>query len=142
MQLLIAINVRFSVLDNRFVCMCVCTCTRADACVCICIHRGSEKESKQYIMNNLVTDELRIVKDGNYGAENPDVKGGWDGMVGELIRKVRLYFYLLDSQFYMFYFYSLLVNSSLRLSHLLGINTSNFLYILHINILRVTLDSK
>jgi glutamate receptor 3/ionotropic glutamate receptor len=28
------------------------------------------------------------VKDGNYGAENPDVKGGWDGMVGELIRKV------------------------------------------------------
>lgn len=34
------------------------------------------------------TDELRIVKDGQYGAENPDVKGGWDGMVGELIRKV------------------------------------------------------
>lgn len=34
------------------------------------------------------TDELRIVKDGAYGAENPDVKGGWDGMVGELVRKV------------------------------------------------------
>ncbi|XP_026474738.1 glutamate receptor 1-like [Ctenocephalides felis] len=33
-----------------------------------------------------ITYELRIVKDGNYGAENPDVKGGWDGMVGELIR--------------------------------------------------------
>ncbi|GFG28171.1 hypothetical protein Cfor_07823, partial [Coptotermes formosanus] len=31
--------------------------------------------------------ELSIVKDGNYGAENPDVKGGWDGMVGELVRK-------------------------------------------------------
>ncbi|XP_071445924.1 glutamate receptor 1-like isoform X2 [Hetaerina americana] len=31
--------------------------------------------------------ELRIVKDGSYGAENPDVKGGWDGMVGELVRK-------------------------------------------------------
>ncbi|XP_049961019.1 glutamate receptor 1-like [Schistocerca serialis cubense] len=31
--------------------------------------------------------ELRIVKDGKYGAENPDVKGGWDGMVGELVRK-------------------------------------------------------
>ncbi|XP_054275733.1 glutamate receptor 1-like [Macrosteles quadrilineatus] len=31
--------------------------------------------------------ELRIVKDGQYGAENSDVKGGWDGMVGELIRK-------------------------------------------------------
>lgn len=33
-------------------------------------------------------DEVRIVKDGNYGAENPDVKGGWDGMVGELVRQV------------------------------------------------------
>lgn len=33
-------------------------------------------------------DELRIVKDGKYGMENPDVPGGWDGMVGELIRKV------------------------------------------------------
>lgn len=31
------------------------------------------------------------MKDGNYGAENPDVKGGWDGMVGELIRKVSTY---------------------------------------------------
>ena len=35
-----------------------------------------------------VADELSIVKDGKYGAENPDVKGGWDGMVGELVRKV------------------------------------------------------
>lgn len=33
-------------------------------------------------------DELRIVKDGNYGAENHEVKGGWDGMVGELVRQV------------------------------------------------------
>ncbi|GLV33707.1 Glutamate receptor IB [Carabus blaptoides fortunei] len=31
--------------------------------------------------------ELRIVKDGKYGAENPEVKGGWDGMVGELVRQ-------------------------------------------------------
>ncbi|KAJ8924635.1 hypothetical protein NQ315_000785 [Exocentrus adspersus] len=31
--------------------------------------------------------ELRIVKDGQYGAENSDVSGGWDGMVGELIRQ-------------------------------------------------------
>ncbi|CAH0545662.1 unnamed protein product [Brassicogethes aeneus] len=30
--------------------------------------------------------ELRVVKDGNYGAENHDTKGGWDGMVGELVR--------------------------------------------------------
>nr|CAD7431083.1 unnamed protein product [Timema monikensis] len=34
-------------------------------------------------------NELRIVKDGTYGSENPDVKGGWDGMVGELVRKER-----------------------------------------------------
>ncbi|XP_034938822.1 glutamate receptor 1-like isoform X2 [Chelonus insularis] len=31
--------------------------------------------------------ELKIVSDGKYGSENPDVPGGWDGMVGELIRK-------------------------------------------------------
>lgn len=31
---------------------------------------------------------MRIVKDGQYGAENPEVKGGWDGMVGELVRQV------------------------------------------------------
>lgn len=34
-------------------------------------------------------DEIRIVKDGTYGAENPEVKGGWDGIVGELVRRVR-----------------------------------------------------
>lgn len=34
------------------------------------------------------SDELRIVKDRKHGKENPDVPGGWDGMVGELIRKV------------------------------------------------------
>jgi hypothetical protein len=31
-------------------------------------------------------DEIRIVKDGKYGAENPNSPGGWDGVVGELIR--------------------------------------------------------
>lgn len=30
---------------------------------------------------------MRIVKDGKYGAENPNVAGGWDGIVGELIRR-------------------------------------------------------
>lgn len=35
-------------------------------------------------------DEIRIVKDNKYGAENPDVKGGWDGMVGELVRQVSI----------------------------------------------------
>lgn len=49
-----------------------------------------------YRVNNnvcfIITDELQIVKDGNYGAENPDVRGGWDGMVGELVRRVRFLF--------------------------------------------------
>ncbi|XP_068623895.1 glutamate receptor 1-like [Battus philenor] len=31
--------------------------------------------------------EMRLVKDGKYGRENPKVIGGWDGMVGELLRK-------------------------------------------------------
>lgn len=33
------------------------------------------------------TDTIRVVKDGKYGAENP-TDGGWDGMVGELVRRV------------------------------------------------------
>ncbi|ALC43617.1 Glu-RIB [Drosophila busckii] len=32
--------------------------------------------------------ELRLVKDGNYGSENPAAPAGWDGMMGELVRKV------------------------------------------------------
>lgn len=43
--------------------------------------------SVKYLLTNFA-DELRIVKDGKHGTENPDVPGGWDGMVGELIRKV------------------------------------------------------
>ncbi|KAH8364845.1 hypothetical protein KR084_012569, partial [Drosophila pseudotakahashii] len=31
--------------------------------------------------------EIRLVQDGNYGAENQYAPGGWDGMVGELVRK-------------------------------------------------------
>ena len=34
------------------------------------------------------TDELRLVKDDKYGSENPNVTGGWDGVIGELVRKV------------------------------------------------------
>jgi len=33
-------------------------------------------------------DELRAVKDKKYGIENHETKGGWDGMIGEIIRKV------------------------------------------------------
>lgn len=36
----------------------------------------------------LFADEFRLVKDGKYGNENPKIVGGWDGMVGELLRKV------------------------------------------------------
>jgi len=28
-----------------------------------------------------------VVKDGKYGSENNNVAGGWDGVVGELIRR-------------------------------------------------------
>ncbi|XP_062131998.1 glutamate receptor 1 [Drosophila sulfurigaster albostrigata] len=31
--------------------------------------------------------ELRLAQDGRYGAENQFAPGGWDGMVGELVRK-------------------------------------------------------
>ncbi|KAG8291765.1 hypothetical protein J6590_053621 [Homalodisca vitripennis] len=47
----------------------------------------SKQNSPLWIFLQLDYNELRIVKDGQYGAENPEVKGGWDGMVGELIRK-------------------------------------------------------
>ncbi|XP_035709778.1 glutamate receptor 1 isoform X2 [Folsomia candida] len=30
--------------------------------------------------------EIRLVQDGKYGSENPAAPGGWDGMIGELIR--------------------------------------------------------
>lgn len=33
-------------------------------------------------------DDLTIVKDGKYGAENAHAKAGWDGMIGELVRYV------------------------------------------------------
>lgn len=33
-------------------------------------------------------DELRLVKDHKYGNENPNVTGGWDGIIGELVRRV------------------------------------------------------
>lgn len=51
-------------------------------------------------------DVLNIVKDGNYGAENES--GGWNGMVGELVRRVSL------SQFisYLFVFLFIFLFSS------------------------------
>ncbi|KAK1121187.1 hypothetical protein K0M31_010494 [Melipona bicolor] len=52
-------------------------------------YEGYCKDLADLIAKKLgITYELRIVKDGKYGMENSDVPGGWDGMVGELIRKV------------------------------------------------------
>ncbi|XP_023289712.1 glutamate receptor 1 [Orussus abietinus] len=49
---------------------------------------GYCKDLAELIAKKLgINYELRIVRDGKYGTENPDVPGGWDGMVGELIRK-------------------------------------------------------
>ncbi|CAH0703354.1 unnamed protein product [Spodoptera exigua] len=31
--------------------------------------------------------EIKVVRDGKYGSENPKAPSGWDGMVGELLRK-------------------------------------------------------
>ncbi|XP_076169974.1 glutamate receptor IB isoform X2 [Ptiloglossa arizonensis] len=51
-------------------------------------YEGYCKDLADLIAKKLgITYELRIVKDGKYGMENQDVPGGWDGMVGELIRK-------------------------------------------------------
>jgi len=35
---------------------------------------------------NVFIDEIQVVKDGKYGNENR--QGEWDGMVGELVRRV------------------------------------------------------
>ncbi|XP_014487057.1 PREDICTED: glutamate receptor 1 isoform X2 [Dinoponera quadriceps] len=51
-------------------------------------YEGYCKDLADLIAKKLgISYELRIVKDAKYGSENPDVPGGWDGMVGELIRK-------------------------------------------------------
>ncbi|XP_041986304.1 glutamate receptor 1-like [Aricia agestis] len=34
-----------------------------------------------------ITFEIKFVVDGKYGKENPQAAGGWDGMVGELVRQ-------------------------------------------------------
>lgn len=41
-----------------------------------------------YLLFRFFADALRIVKDRKYGAKNADEVGGWDGMVGELVRRV------------------------------------------------------
>lgn len=46
------------------------------------------KEISDYCTPYSDAVELRIVQDGNYGMENQFAPGGWDGMVGVLVRKV------------------------------------------------------
>lgn len=43
-----------------------------------------------YCIFDSSADALRIVKDRKYGAKNTDEVGGWDGMVGELVRRVSI----------------------------------------------------
>ncbi|XP_023178755.1 glutamate receptor 1 isoform X3 [Drosophila hydei] len=51
---------------------------------------GYCKDMAELIATRLgIKFELRLVQDGSYGAENQFAPGGWDGMVGELVRKVR-----------------------------------------------------
>lgn len=44
-----------------------------------------------YCFFDSFTDALRIVKDRKYGAKNADEVGNWDGMVGELVRRVSIH---------------------------------------------------
>lgn len=37
---------------------------------------------------NQLSDELRLVRDNNYGSQNAEKPEEWDGMVGELKRRV------------------------------------------------------
>ncbi len=58
---------------------------------------NSEEEYEGYCIDliKLLADKVgfkhkvQIVKDGQYGAAQHD--GSWDGMIGELLNKVRLY---------------------------------------------------
>ncbi|XP_075991203.1 glutamate receptor 1-like [Anticarsia gemmatalis] len=51
-------------------------------------YRGFCAELTRMISDKLeIKYELRKVRDGKYGIENPKIVGGWDGMVGELLRK-------------------------------------------------------
>ena len=34
------------------------------------------------------SDEIRLVKDKRYGSVNTSVEGNWDGIIGELVRRV------------------------------------------------------
>ncbi|CAK1554880.1 unnamed protein product [Leptosia nina] len=51
-------------------------------------HKGFCVDLAELIMDKLkLKYELRIVKDGKYGGENIDAESGWDGIVGELMRR-------------------------------------------------------
>ncbi|GBP05088.1 Glutamate receptor 1, partial [Eumeta japonica] len=51
-------------------------------------YKGFCKDLAEMLSQKLeIKYEIRLVKDGKYGSENPKVIGGWDGMVGELLRQ-------------------------------------------------------
>ncbi|GBP95704.1 Glutamate receptor 1 [Eumeta japonica] len=50
---------------------------------------GFCKDLADYISRELaIKYEIRVVRDGKYGSESPQTKAGWNGLVGELLRKV------------------------------------------------------
>lgn len=53
-------------------------------------HLLSRYTSLKLLFALFFSDALRIVRDKKYGAKNADEVGGWDGMVGELVRRVCL----------------------------------------------------
>ena len=61
-------------------------------CPTYCVHNiwCAQLVFSDFILNLHFSDELVVVKDGKYGAESPQAKSGWDGMIGELIRFVSI----------------------------------------------------
>lgn len=62
----------------------------------LCRHISHRLMSHLFIS---ILDVLRPVRDHRYGAKNSNEVGGWDGMVGELVRKVRFCHYLIFIMF-------------------------------------------
>lgn len=52
---------------------------------------------------------MRLVKDNLYGSENPKIQGGWDGMVGELVRRVSVLF---NHFYFILFFFNFAIQQS------------------------------
>ena len=67
------------------VCVCVCVCMRVYVCVCVCVCVWCFLLQALYLS---ISYTLVEPPDGQYGA--PEDNGTWNGMVGMLMRGVRL----------------------------------------------------